>query len=497
VPDEEDEQPERTVNRGTEDDEQAEWLAAAFEQRIRYDHTGKRWHAWNGTRWAPDKTKQVQRDVMDMARERLFRVALDGNFTKTARDRLEKMYRKLLDVAATERALAALSTRPGYKTDGADWDQDPDLLGCENGIVDLRVNALVPNPTPAVLVTQSTGHEFIPFEPQSSDLFAEMERHLRELGFREPRFPSFLREITSGDVNLAAFYLLWFGYSLFGHTREQRFLILTGTGRNGKGALVAVMRYVFGEYSAKADQSLYMRSRWGSARSDQARADLMELKGKRLAVMSEPDGGVFNEELLKAHTGGDPITARALHSNNLITWEPTHSITFLTNEPPKVNDIGPAMSARVMVADFRERFDGEREDKRLYGSPKSKLESEAVGILGFLCWTAKWWNDSEHGLVLPERVAKASAEYLTNNDPIGRALDEAFVFDPAVQTPARMLYDAYVEWHARSDERDEALSSTAFGMLLVRRGLKKRQTAKYNVYLGIRPKTALEIADET
>lgn len=474
----------RTANRGTEDDEQAEWLAEALGQGVRYDHTGKRWHMWNGVRWAPDKTKQVQRDVMDLARRRLFATAEKPDISKSERNRLMKMYRKLLDVAACERALTALSTRPGYKTDGSDWDQVPHYLGCENGIVDLRVNALVEDPGPDTLVTMTTGHQFRPFEFDGGDLWTAWQA-------RAPRFMQFLDEVTSGDRNLGVFYLQWFGYSLFGHTQEQRFLILTGLGRNGKGALVTAMRTVFGEYSAKASENLYMRSRFGSARSDQARADLMELKGKRLAAMSEPDGGQFNEEMLKAHTGGDPITARALHSNNVVTWAPTHTITFLTNEPPKVNDIGPSMAARVMVADFRERFDGEKEDKRLYG----KLEAEAEGILAILCWVAQWWHASESGLVLPERVQRASADYLTSNDPIGPALDEAFVIQKGVQSPAKALYDAYVEWFARSDSEGDALSMSAFGLLLAKRGMTKKRTDRGYTYIGIRPKTAMELAD--
>lgn len=467
------------VSKG-EDAEQAKWLAEAFGQRVRYDHTAKRWHVFNGILWAPDKTKEVQRQVVDLAYERL-KALVVSDLGDKERQHAEKITRRLLDMARVESALTALALRPEYKTDGADWDQEPNLLGCSNGIVDLRVNALVDDPGPDLLVTRTTGHRFVPFDP-ARDTFEA----------RAPRFWSFLLEITSNDVELALFYLTWFGYSLFGHTQEQRFLILTGLGRNGKGALVTAMRHVFGEYSAKADSSLYMRSRFGSARSDQARADLMELKGKRLAVMSEPDGGAFNEEMLKAHTGGDPITARALHSNAVLTWLPTHSITFLTNQPPTVQDIGPAMAARVMVADFRERFDGEKEDKKLYG----KLEAEAEGILAILCWAAMLWHESEGGLALPQRVQKASADYLSQNDPIGRALEEAFVVEKGASTLARALYDTYTDWHAKSDEDGDPLSLTAFGLALAKRGFSKKTTRAGVLVANIRPRNAGELADD-
>lgn len=478
---------ERTVPLTPLDDEQAEWLSVALGHRVRYDHTARRWHMWNGVRWAPDKVLGVQRDVMDQARERLYRTAEDVNLTKEKREERMKLYRALLNVAACDRALVALSSRPGYGTDGADWDQDPYLLGCENGIVDLRLNAIATDAGPESLVTRTTGQDFVPFEfdeAAGTDLWTQFSA-------RAPRFCRFLDEVTSGDRELGVFFLQWFGYSLFGHTEEQRFLMLTGIGRNGKGALVTVMRHVFGDYSADADANLYMRSKLGGARSDGARADLMALKGRRMAAMSEPDGGVFNEEMLKAHTGGDPITARALYSNSVISWVPTHSITFLTNEAPKVNDIGPSMAARVMVADFRERYDGEKEDKKLYGT----LKGEAEGILAILCFVARWWHLSDKGLVLPKRIVDASNEYLNSNDPIGRYTTEACVVARGAEAYGRALYDAYVDWHARSDADGEPMTLTAFGLQLSRRGFGKRQTRQGTVYTNIRPKSAVELAD--
>lgn len=463
------------VNHG-EDAKQAEWLADAFERRVRYDHVAKRWHVWNGILWAPDKTKEVQRQALDLVKERLHAL-VESDLGDKEREKAEKVYRRLLERGRLENALDVLTWHPDYKTDGADWDQDPYLLGCENGIVDLRTGQLVKNPGPELLVTRTTGINFRP----------ELDPNVHA-----KRFMSFLAEITSNDGELAMFYLRWFAYSLFGLTTEQKFLILTGLGRNGKGALVTVMRHVFGEYSAAADQNLYMRHRWGSARSDGARADLMELKGKRLAAMSEPDGGAFNEEMLKAHTGGDPITARTLHSALMLTWTPTHTITFLTNNPPTVQDIGPAMASRVMVADFRERFEGAREDKKLY----ERLKEESEGILSILVRLAVQWYESERGLELPERVLRASAEYLTSNDPIGRALDEAFVFDKAATSGARKLYDAYTDWFARSDIEGDALTLTAFGLLLTRRGFKKTNTRSGVVYTGIRARSAAELADD-
>jgi len=460
------------LREGSDDYRQAEFLADHFERGIRFDHSTKRWHIWNGVRWAPDQVADVENAVLEYAKKAI----LAKNMSKVE----GAAYFKLLNMASVAKALEALATMDDYKTDGSDWDQDPNLLGCENGIVDLRVNALVDNPGPEMLVTKTTGHKFVPFDSER-DTFES----------RAPKFWQFLMEVTSEDTELALFYLLWFGYSLFGHTQEQRFLVLIGAGRNVKGALVNTIRHTFGEYNAKADSGLYMRTRFGSARSDGARADLMALKGGRVAIMSEPDGGEFNEEMLKAHTGGDPITARALFSNNVVSWVPTHSITFLTNQPPSVRDVGPAMAARVMIADFRERYEGERENKRLYG----QLEAEAEGILAILCWAAKVWYDSELGLPIPARIQKASEEYLNSNDPIGQSMNDIFVIEPGAKSPAKHLYEAFTDWYMRSGATDDPPSMNVFAQHLAKRGLRNQHTRTGRVWHGIRVKNAMEIAE--
>lgn len=458
------------------DADQAEWLARDLAQSIRFNHATKMWHIWNGIIWAPDKDRTAEETVLRMARERVEQVAHAG-LGRNLEESALKLVRRLYDVARLTNAMKALSFQPAYKTDGSDWDQVPYLLGCKNGILDLRTGELDTSPSPDSLVTKSTR---VAYDPTAIN--------------RAPRFSRFLEQITSEDDSLVEFFIRWFGYCLFGRTDEQKFLILTGSGRNGKGALTHVVRHVIGDYDAKASQGIYMRNRWGSARSSEARSDLMTLKGARIAVMSEPEGGAFNEELLKAHTGGDPIVARPLYGPEMM-WEPTHTITFLTNRPPTVEDIGPAMAARVLVADFRERYEGKNANPKLY----SQLEAEGEGVLAMLVAGAvRWWQDYENGqtIPLPERVLKASRSYLEQNDPVGQVIADEFVRDPDATMPARDFYVAYLRWHQTSDDPSEPLSATAFGLLAQRRGLIKRRNDRGNYYIGIRLKNAVEKAQE-
>jgi putative DNA primase/helicase len=463
--------------RGAEDYKQAEWLAHYLKGEWRFDHTTEKWHHFDGVRWAKDDTQAIHKAIADLAGERL----------KKAKGELElKLLFAMLQWPTQERVLKALSTFEGYGTNGDDWDSDPYLLGCKNGVVDLRKNTLVPA-TPEQKVTQSTGVKFVPLD--DPDQF-------RDPVVGAPLFMGFMDDITSGDPAMVAFLLLWYGASLFGFTPEQRFLLMTGIGRNGKGTLKHSVMKAVGEYGAQYDANLYMRSRFGAARADQARADLIALKGKRITFFSEPEGGRFNEEMLKAHTGGDTITARALHSNNVQTWEPTHSITFLVNNAPEVEDLGPSMGARVMVADFRERYDGEQEDKQLYG----KLEAEAVGILGILCWAAKaWyqsWSTGQGGITLPARVIEQSQQFMERGDAVANWLNERGEYGPKATQNSQLAYESYLNWFTRSGEEGEPMSMVRWALALQKKGFKKEKTRTGAVWTGFRILGAMELADK-
>lgn len=465
--------------KGIEDFRQAEWLAQRLRREWRYDHTSERWHHFDGQRWAPDQTEAIHHAVAKTAS-----LALQA---KGVGESEQKRLFSLMQWPVQERALKALSTFDGYGTNGDDWDADPYLLGVKNGVVDLRSNTLIPG-TPEQKVTKTTGVKFTPISSPA------------EFRVRAPIFMDFILDITSDpqtgqDPSMAMFLLLWFGASMFGFSPEQRFLLLTGIGRNGKGALKhSVMRAV-GEYGAQFDANLYMRSKFGAARSDQARADLIAIKGKRITFFSEPEGNRFNEELLKAHTGGDRITARALHSNNVQSWDPTHSITFLVNNAPEVEDLGPSMAARVMVADFRNRYDGDREDKLLYG----KLEREAEGVLAILCWAAQaWyasWSAGKGGIELPRRVVEQSRAFMERNDPVANWLNERAEFGREATCPSQLAYDSFTDWYGTSDSIGETMSQVRFAGELQKKGFHKERTRVGVRWTGFRLLGAMELAE--
>ena len=472
---------------GSEDYRQAEWLAAELQNKWRFDHTMQRWHHFDGVRWAIDKVDLISESVATAAAAALARDTWSvGGPNLGAEGR--KAMTALLKRVSQQRALEALASFPEYGTDGADWDQDPYLLGCTNGVVDLRTGKLRKG-RPEDKITKSTGVKFKPLTGEADELGVT----------RAKIFLPFLSEVTSDydftpNNEIVTFLLSWFGASLFGMAPEQRFLLMIGIGRNGKGALKHAVMAATGEYAVQPDANLYSRSHLGPARSSEARADLMALKGERLVFCSEPNRGEFNEELLKAHTGGDIITARGLYQKHAISWEPTHSITFLVNDAPSIEDIGPSMASRTIVVDFRHRYEGANEDKGLY----DKLAAEKEDILAILVWRAAlWYSDwvnGGSGLVLPARVVEQSAAFIERNDVIAECLREAFEMRLGVEASGQAVYDAYKSWFRAAGIDGEPFSMPKLARELEKKGFQKSRSSTSRFWKGLRPLSQWELA---
>jgi putative DNA primase/helicase len=426
--------------------------------RIRYDHARKRWHYWDGVRWRPDQVGRVYE---------LLRGRLNTWFRGTQSSQKAKDLSSLLDMSKKESVLRALSSRAGIGLSGSEWDPDSYLLGCPNGIIDLRDGTFHTEEHPKWLVTRSVRPAYDP------DATA-------------PLFTKFLGEITAGNMELSKYLMTVLGYSLFASQQEQKFWLFVGSGNNGKGVLTKLVAWLLGDYAAFPSSALYMKTRHGAEQSSAARADLITLQGLRFTPMSEPTGGSFNDELVKAHTGDDPIRARALYSNQEIEFRPTHTIVFSTNNPPRVEDVGKSMARRVRVINFTVDF-----TPVLDPLLELKLREEAPGILRMLVAFAGEWFD--HGLPEPPAVTLASAAYIEDNDPISGFVSARCAVGRDLRVASRLAYTEFEEW-ARSDG-GESITQTAFGIAMSRR-FRKVKGGAGAVYHGVGLLTAVQQAEQ-
>ncbi len=460
-------QPVQAGNVAARDDVLADWLlSVGFGDNIRYDHLSSRWLIWNGVRWERDRTRQVYNKV----REYTDKAWTAGDLGDGER---RKQLLHLYDTSRKDGVLKSLMARKGIAMTGLEWDQDPYLLGFKNGIMDLRTGEFDSHPQPTTMVSKSVGVDWDPNAPHDV-------------------FDGFMQSIFPGDPALIDYVLTVLGYTLFGMQSEQKFWIWVGQGSNGKGILARSICHALGDYATSPADTLYMRTKGGPSSSNVPRPDLLMLQGLRFTYMSEPPGKQFNEELLKAHTGEDLILARDLYAkkDQMAFFAPTHKIVFLTNDPPKTDDVGVSMRRRVRIVHFEQDFTGSKADMTL----EDRVRAQRQGILAVLVYAARvWWNSGAPELVEPAQVTAWSDEYMKQNDPLGPFIEECCELGGNVRGPAYALWAAYEDWAAKNGV--EAMSSTGFGNALSRRFPKTRIRTGL-IYHGIRAKTVLEGDDD-
>ena len=451
---------------GSEDGEMADILEITLDREAIYNHGKNQWHILNPKTglWLPDKVRDMAERVDRTAVEMITAAALGG------KDDLKrvKVFRRLREQTRIESALKALGSRAAYKTDGSIFDTQPTLLGVQNGVLDLETMTLHRPDDHGAAVRGMYVSQAAAVPWPTRDVAGVMAT--------AGPFLDFLRDILGGDEDLTLYVLRLLGYCLIGTTQEEKFWLAVGRGRNGKGTLTKFVHWLLGDYATFLDPSLYIRNRWGDPGADRARPELGNLWGKRYAVTSEPVAGAFNEQMLKAHTGRDPITFRRMRSDHLWTFEPTHKLLFLTQDAPSVEDVGPSMRARARVIRFEQDYTG-REDQHL----QEKLKAVAQGVLVMLAYQAR--DYLREGLPETPAVLAWSDEYISNNDPTSQFVAERCETGTGLRAQAALVYAAWQDWCARNDV--DAGSPTRFGTQFGRR-FKSEHSRSGKHYIGVR-----------
>lgn len=425
----------RTGNGTVSEDQIALAFVRRHVQRLRFDHSAGRWYEWTGSRWQRNETKLAFHFAREIARE-----ASDG----------EKAFCKA-SVANGVEAFARADPALAVTADA--WDQDAWLLGTPGGTVDLRVGELFPA-RQADLITKQTG-----IAPKDG----------------EPRlWMQFLSEATAGDKGLMRFLQQVAGYCLTGSTREHALFFIYGPGGNGKSVFLNLLNHVLGDYATTAGMETFTASK-----HDRHPTDLAMLNGARLVSASETEEGrAWAESRIKQVTGGDKISARFMRQD-FFEFVPQFKLVIVGNHAPVLGNVDEAARRRFNIIPFTHT--PKAPDRDL----ETKLKAEAGQILqwaiaGCLDWQA-------NGLVRPEIVTAATADYFEDQDLFGQWLDDRCVRDPAKwELPAKL----YNDWasYARAAGDDPGAQKNMKSKL-ERAGFKAAKSNGLRIYRGLSLKT--------
>lgn len=456
-------------------------LLELYRGRFVYDQAGDTWFEWQGHFWLRDRLRQLQDSVEGVAeaygslkKHLLCRASQAKREGKTEQagnleDFAELVEKRIFALRTKRRVLsvAYLSAvgRETFIISGDKWDQDPWLLGCKNGVIELRTG------------TFRDGR-------QGDWLKTVCPTEWKGIDEPAPTWERFLREILDEDKELIAYLQKLLGYAITGTSSQHEFYVLWGAGRNGKGTLLNTLKEVLGDLAGEVEAELLLSQRF-SRHSGSPRSDIMSLRGKRLAWASEAEEGRrFNVSLLKWLVGGDWLLGREPYGREQVSWRPSHTLFLLTNHKPHASSDDFALWERIRLIPFTLSFvDAPKAENEKKRDPDltEKLKAEAPGILAWLVRGCLQWQKKKE-LLPPEKVKAATQEYRSGEDTLNQFFADRCVLEAGAKVKASTLYAEYSSWC--TENGIGGLTGTRFGTRIKER-FRAMKEEKGIFYSGI------------
>lgn len=442
----------------------AECFAHLFQELVRYDHRQGRWLVSDHVSgiWLPDPTEQLTQLTADMMRSRQREaLKLDGDQKKAAMVwAIKGEQRNRLNSAQ----VLARSVPP-IADPGDNWDQEPFLLGVQNGVVDLRTGVF----RKAEAIDRVTMRVRVPF-----DATATCPLWLETLAaIFAPTDP--VSDLVGGSQSqvMVDFMQRAIGYSITGDCREECCFFTWGDGCNGKGTVMNTLGWLFGDYTDDMPYSTLERNDRGSG----IPSDVAKLVGKRFVTCSEVNEFDLNEARVKALTGRDPMTARFMH-HDWFTFQPVCKIWIATNNKPNIVGQDDGIWRRIHLIPFTQKFEG-RENKQL----KDQLRAALPGILNWAIAGAQIWLTE--GLNPPELVKAATASYRHESNPLTPFIESCCQRGDQLRVQAGPVFKAYEQFCIdESIEPWKRLTDKKFSKEM-RKMFKATEGGRHIFYLGL------------
>ncbi len=469
----------------------AELFAGTLKDRYVFID-GLGWHRWTGKNWSPCADK----DVREVARQWTLRQHLDSieHYKNVVADDKPKAAQQAARQETTQwertQAKAKLDAITGLASgivtaQAAEFDAQPDLLNCDNGVINLKTGELLPH-DPGLRLRKIAPAAYRP-DAQHRDWTAALE---------------------AIPPDVVDWYQVYLGQAVTGHmTSEDIMLVQQGSGENGKTTVTSAVAGTLGDYYL----SVSPRALLADPRS--IPTEIAEFYGIRLAVLEElPEGRRLEVTRLKALVGTLEITARHLYQRQF-TFTATHSLVVNTNYMPQVNETDHGTWRRLALVRFPYTWRRRPEDviagtDRL-GDPSLRARighrRQQEAVLAWLVRGAVRWYAGDIP-DLPKQIIADTRDWRATSDLVLAFITGQLAFSDEHHIMTTDLDETFNKWltdrghqpwtaetiRARFD-RHEELTAHHIEKRRVRRraGISRRNEfsavpSQYYAYLGLR-----------
>jgi len=242
-------------------------------------------------------------------------------------------------------------------------------------------------------------------------------------------------EIFADDLAKADVLQDFFGYCLYPRILFPAAVFQIGEGRNGKGVIEKILCAMLGKANVSHVSLARMNKPFGPA----------EIRDKLLNSCGETEAGPLDVTNFKNISAGDEIQAEVKYKSD-IKFTPIAKHMISMNAFPGVKEKTDSFFRRIIVLEYKQKFEGQADDKRLADKLMGELDSIFMWSLQGLMRVLK--NEE---IARPEAVVLAKERFRERVNPVLSFVKEVCLLDREVkQGGIRMLpadlYREYQEW---------------------------------------------------
>jgi len=331
-------------------------------------------------------------------------------------------------------------------------DTDPLVRGVANGVLKLTLAAggcpeliIGYHSYPVSRYTNTPYIAFNPYDPITKQILIT----LRNL------FPD-------NEPDSFEFTMYYLSSSIDGQPKESMFMIMVGSGCNGKSFLVELHKGAIGEtYAAKIPLS-FLTGKSGNA--DNATPALMMLRYAGLAYYSESNQNeVLNAARIKEATGLETLAGRKLHQD-MVNFKPRCHHLATTNYDFEIQCNDHGTWRRIEYNPLKIKFVDPSQERYNPSDPFQRIADDAVNkswtedpeikgrYLGYMVWMNYWLYRRFRGKVksVPHpHIEFETAKYRARQDTINAFLAQRFIklADPDATSNMNEEIQKYIRWY--------------------------------------------------
>lgn len=314
-------------------------------------------------------------------------------------------------------------------------------LNCANGVLDLVTGDLEPH-------NPDFGFQYcLPYEYDADASCPTWLQFMDDIMLSDP-----------GNIKVLQEFL---GYAISGSTyKHHKFLMLAGTGRNGKGTMMSIISELAG--GSRNVSAVSMTEMQKNENNRQL------LEGKLFNFADETDVNEFkNTALLKKITGEGEILVKLMYNQPYLIHSRA-KLVFSCNELPSLNDTSHAFKQRMIAIPFNARFTADKGNVDI--NIRKKLLKELPGVLN---WCIEGYRrlEKQESFSVSASATEFADDYFVSNNPLEHWVEETSELEisplngKCTWVSTQDIYAKYIDW-AFGKGRGYELSFQAFSTKL-------------------------------